>query len=122
MPLKRDDKQAGLGKTYFGVGNLSNPTQFVLLKLEVKKSDRETTIGQYSALGSSSGSDSNAMIPFKSERIRAGLYKVAVADLKAGEYCFLASSTGMMTTGPAAAYGVGVTSGTDIFDFGVSVD
>lgn len=49
-----DDKQAGLGKTYFGVASLSNPNQFVLLKLEVKKSDRETVIGQYSALGMSS--------------------------------------------------------------------
>jgi hypothetical protein len=116
-----DDKQAGLGKTYFGVGSLSNPNQFVLLKLEVKKSDRETTVGQYSALGMSSGSDSSAMIPFKSERIRAGLYKVVVDSLKAGEYCFLASS-GMGATGMAAAYGVGATSSTDIFDFGVSVE
>ena len=116
-----DDKQAGLGRTYFGISSLSNPNQFVLLKLEVKKSDRETVIGQYSALGMSSGSDANATIPFKSERIRAGLYKVVVNDLKGGEYCFLASN-GITSTGIAAAYGVGVTNSADIFDFGVSVD
>ena len=116
-----DDKQAGLGKSSFMIGNLSNPNQFVLLKLEVKRSDRETIIGQYSALGMSSGSDSNAMIPFKSERIRAGLYKVSMDGLKAGEYCFLASN-GMATTGMAAAYGVGTVGSADIFDFGVSID
>jgi hypothetical protein len=116
-----DDKQAGLGKTYFGIGSLSNPSQFVLLKLEVKRSDRETIIGQYSALGMSSGSDANAMVPFKSERIRPGLYKVTVDGMKEGEYCFLASS-GMASTGMAAAYGIGTTGTADIFDFGVSIN
>jgi hypothetical protein len=117
-----DDKQAGLGKTFFGVGNLSNPNQFALLKLEVNKSNRETIVGQFSALGSSSGSDSHSMIPFKSERIRAGLYKVTVDGLKAGEYCFLASSNNTMVATPMGAYGAGASSPADIFDFGVSVD
>ena len=116
-----DDKQAGLGKTYFGVGNLSNPNQFSLLKLEVKQSNRETIVGQFSALGSSSGSDSHSMVPFKSERIRAGLYRVVVDGLKAGEYCFLASSNTMVAT-PMGVYGAGSSSPADIFDFGVSVD
>jgi hypothetical protein len=72
-----DDKRAGLGKTYFGVGNLSSPNQFSLVKLEVTKQNRESTVGQFSALGSSSGADSKAIIPFKSERSRPGLYKGA---------------------------------------------
>ncbi|MGH9696240.1 MAG: hypothetical protein ACRD5Z_18975, partial [Bryobacteraceae bacterium] len=117
-----EDKQAGLGKTYFGVSSLSNPNQFVLLKLEVKKSDRETVIGQYSALGMSSGSDANAMIPFKSERIRVGLYKVSVDSIKPGEYCFLASGGGGVPTGIMGAYGAAATNTADIFDFGVSID
>ncbi|MGD0295754.1 MAG: hypothetical protein ABSE86_01480 [Bryobacteraceae bacterium] len=116
-----DDKQAGLGKTYFGIGSLSNPNQFVLLKLEVNKSNRDTIIGQFSALGRSSGSDAKAMIPFKSERIRAGLYKVKVDELKEGEYCFLASSGGMVAAGPYGAYGAGAASSADIFDFGISI-
>jgi hypothetical protein len=116
-----EDKQAGLGKTYFGASNLSNPNQFVLLKLEVKKSDRETVIGQFGSLGASSGSDASAMVAFKSERIRAGLYKVSVDGVKAGEYCFLAAS-GAVSTGMMGAYGAGATSAADIFDFGVSVD
>jgi hypothetical protein len=112
-----DDKQAGLGKTYFGVGSLSNPKQFVLLKLEVKKSDRETVIGKFSEWGSSSGADAGATVPFKAERIRTGLYKVTVDAMQPGEYCFYASSGRTTAAGPIA---VSTTTGSDIFDFGVS--
>jgi hypothetical protein len=117
-----DDKQAGLGKTYFGIGSLSNPNQFALLKLEVKQSNRETVIGKYSMLGSSSGSDDKAMIPFKSERLRAGLYKVTVENLAPGEYCFLASTGNLGVVGPYGVYGggSGAASAADIFDFGMS--
>jgi hypothetical protein len=113
-----DDKQAGLGKTYFGVGNLSNPNQFSLLKLEVTKQGRESTVGQFSALGSSSGTDAKATIPFKSERIRPGLYKVTVEGLKSGEYCFVASSN----MGIQSPYGATANVTTDIFDFGANIE
>jgi hypothetical protein len=112
-----DDKQTGLGRTNFGIGSLSNPNQFALLKLEVNKANRETVIGQFSALGTSSGSDASAMVPFKSERIRPGLYKVVVTGLKQGEYCFLASNN--QSAGAGAA---GAAVAADIFDFGVSVE
>ena len=113
-----DDKQAGLGKTYFGVGNLSNPNQFALLKLEVKGSNRETVIGAYSSLGSSSGEDTKAMVQFKSERVRPGLYKVTVADMNEGEYCFMASGENVVAAGP---YGAATSraNSADLFDFGV---
>jgi hypothetical protein len=111
-----DDKQAGLGESAFGVGNLSNPNQFSLLKLEVNKSNRETTIGQFGTFGMSTGTDSSATVPFQSERVRAGLYKVVVAGIKTGEYCFLASS------GPGGVYPAAAMAATDIFDFGVSTE
>lgn len=114
-----DDKQAGLGKTYFGFNSLSNPNQFALLKLTAKKNSRETVIGTFSAWSVSSGTDQGAMIPFKSEKLRAGLYKVTAEGLKEGEYCFYASS-GPAAAGPAAAAGA-TSSGGDIFDFGVSL-
>ena len=117
-----DDKQAGLGKTYFGIGSLSNPNQFALLKLDVNKSNRETVIGKFSAWGSSSGSDVKAMMPFKSERIRAGLYKVTVENLTPGEYCFLASTGNLGVAGPYGVYGTGAASGADLFDFGMSIE
>ena len=116
-----DDKQAGLGKTYFGVGNLSNPNQFALLKLEVKGQNRETTIGAYSSLGSSSGEDTKAMVQFKSERIRPGLYKVSVDSISQGEYCFLASGGVPVATGPYGGMATN-TNSADIFDFGASVN
>jgi hypothetical protein len=111
-----DDKQAGLGKTYFGINSLTNPNQFALLKLEVNKGNRETVVGEYGVFGSSTGTDSKAMIPFKSERIRPGLYKVTISDLKLGEYCFLASAgnLGVVAAGAAGA--------ADIFDFGVTAE
>src|SRR5579863_2019305 len=37
-----DNKDAGLGKSFFGVGNLSDPNQFGLINLEVHKANRET--------------------------------------------------------------------------------
>ena len=110
-----DDKQAGLGKSMFGIGSLSNPNQFALLKLDVNKGNRETVIGQFGAFSQSSGTDAKAMIPFKSERIRPGFYKVVVEGLKLGEYCFLASSSNMAQMSGAAA-------AADIFDFGVNVE
>lgn len=113
-----EDKQAGLGKSYFGVGNLSNPNQFALLKLDVNKSNRETTVGQFGTLGMSSGNDTKAMIPFKSERLRTGLYKVVVEDLSPGEYCFLASSN----AGIQSPYGATAMLTSDIFDFGESIE
>jgi len=112
-----DDKPAGLGKTYFGSNAVSNPNQFALLKLDVKKASRETVIGTFSMWGSSSGSNSGSMIPFQAERIRTGLYKVSIDKLEAGEYCF--ASAGQTTSaGPYAA----TTGSQDIFDFGVSIE
>jgi hypothetical protein len=114
-----DDKQAGLGKTNFGINSLSNPNQFSLLHLEIKQANRETIIGAFSQWGSSSGSDTGAMVPFKSERIRTGLYKVSVDGLKTGEFCFYAAPNSQTTSGPYAM----TTSGgsADIFDFGADL-
>ncbi len=100
-----EDKSAGLGKSFFAISDLSSPNQFALLKLEVTKSSRETTILESGLGGLHMGSDSKAMTPFKSERIRPGLYKVTVKSLQPGEYCFLAS--------PHA----GAALASDIFDF-----
>lgn len=108
-----EDKAAGLGKSYFGLTSLSNPNQFALVKLEVKKSNRETIIGEFGALGASSGTHAKSMMPFKSERIRPGLYKVVPSEsLEEGEYCFLASAG-------FGAFGAGAAGAVDILDFAV---
>lgn len=110
-----DDKSAGLGKSFFGLSGLSNPNQFALVKLETKKSNRETIVGEIGAFGGSTGTHEKSMVSFRSERIRPGLYRVTPTNpLKDGEYCFLASSPVM---GPM---GAGAAGAMDIFDFGVS--
>jgi hypothetical protein len=110
-----EDKAAGLGKGGFGAGSVSNPNQFALVKLDVAKSSRETTIGEFGALGANTGTDEKSMITFKSERIRTGLYKVMPSvPMQPAEYCFLASQANM------GAYGAGAAGAAQIFDFAVN--
>ena len=109
-----DDKAAGLGRGNFLASDVSNPSQFALLRLSVEKRDRTTEIGEFSMWGGSTGSSEKSMVAFKSERVAPGLYKIEVAsDLKAGEYCFVAGSA------MAGAYGAGATTAHDLFDFGI---
>jgi hypothetical protein len=109
-----EDKAAGLGRGFFAGGIVSNPNQFALLRLNVDKHDRSTEIGAFSMWGTSSGSQEKSIVSFKADRIAAGLYKVQPdGELKAGEYCFVA------TTSPASAYGSGATFAHDLFDFGI---
>lgn len=109
-----EDKAAGLGKGGFGAGAVSNPNQFALVQLDIKKSSRETIIGEFGALGASSGTHEKSMVTFKSERLRPGLYKVVPnGPMEAGEYCFLVSQMNM------GAFGAGASGAAQIFDFGV---
>ena len=110
-----EDKAAGLGKGGFGAGSVSNPNQFALVKLDVTKASRETIIGEFGAFGASSGTNEKSMVNFKSERLRAGLYKVVPnGPMLPGEYCFLVSQANM------GALGAGAAGAAQIFDFAVN--
>jgi hypothetical protein len=110
-----EDKAAGLGKGAFGAGAVSNPNQFALVKLTVTKNSRETIIGEFGALGSSTGTNEKSMVTFRSERMRPGLYKVVpAAPMESGEYCFLVSQINM------GAFGAGAAGASQIFDFAVA--
>jgi hypothetical protein len=112
-----EDKAAGLGKGGFGAGAVSNPNQFALIKLEVTKSSRETTIAEFGAFGGSSGTNQKSMISFKSEKLKTGLYRVTpINPMEPSEYCFLVSQANM------GAYGAGAAGAAQIFDFGVNSD
>jgi hypothetical protein len=104
-----EDKSAALGKSHgFGAQTVSNPNQFSLVRFEQKKESREVVIGTIGFASSSTGGESKEMVPFKSERVRPGVYKVIPAtDMSPGEYAFVSAST----TGAAGAG--------DIFDFGI---
>ena len=112
-----EDKAAGLGKSGFGTGAVSNPNQFALINLDVTKSSRETIIGEFGALGATTGTHEKSMVTFKSERIRAGLYKVVPnGPMAPGEYCFLVSQVSM------GAFGAGAAGAAQIFDFAVNLN
>lgn len=112
-----DDKAAGLGgSSYFGAQNISNPNQFGLIRLEVDKNTRQAEIGEFSMWGASSGNNKKQTVPFKSERVKPGLYKVTVdSPLKGGEYSFISAPVATSSYAGVA----GTTAATNIFDFGV---
>ncbi len=104
-----EETAGGLGRSGFGA-SLSNPNQFALLRLEAKRSNRQTVIGQVGITGGSTGTDVKNMIPFRSERLRDGVYQVVpTAAMEPGEYCFLAS-----------VFGAGAAGAVEIFDFAIS--
>jgi len=110
-----EDHAAGLGRSAFMVPNISNPNQFTLVRLDCRKDSRETVVLRAGAFGASVGTDRDARVPFKSERIRPGVYRVMPArPLPPGEYCFLADS--VVDSNP---YDAQMGNRTDIFDFGV---
>ncbi len=105
-----EDRAAGLGKGLLG-SYLTSPNQFSLVKLQVAKGHRETLLAEIGILGGTKNTDDSAMVSFKTERIRAGLYKVTPnRNLVAGEYCFMASSG-------TGAHASGAGESVEIFDF-----
>ncbi len=108
-----EDKSAGLSNSPVLFGSVSSPSQFILIRLNVQKSSRESVIGSFSGWTGTGGSTDKGVIAFKSERIKSGLYKVELpADIAPGEYYFISSP------GSAGMYGVGA-GNSSIFDFGV---
>jgi hypothetical protein len=101
--------QSGLG----GTDSVTSPSQFSLLLLEKKKDHRETAIAKVGFANVSTGNDEKKQLLFTSERIRPYAYKLTPnADLKPGEYTFIASSRLAGT-----AQGASVV----IYDFGVDL-
>jgi hypothetical protein len=92
---------------------ISSPSQFSLLSLEEKKDHRETAILKIGFGTASSGTDEKRLFTFTAEKVRPYVYHVVPdADLKEGEYAFVAS-TGV--GGTAAASSV------VLYDFGVDL-
>lgn len=114
---------------YFGTntGNLNqaaaifavatNPNEFVLVRLQVRKNTRELIVGQANAFGAQGGIQDEVSQPFESQKIAAGLYKVTPkAGLAPGEYCFLYGGAT-----PVATYGfAGPMGGGKVYDFGLA--
>jgi hypothetical protein len=106
-----EEKGAGLSHPQFG--GTSTPNEFTLLKFDVKKEERETTVMKANAFGSSTGTDDKANIGFKFEKLKPGIYKVIpTRDLSPGEYCFIGAGVG-------GAFAPGAAQANRLFDFGV---
>lgn len=109
-----EDKSAALGKSGFGAQTVSNPNQFALIKLEAKKDNRETVTGSIGFASMDFGTDPKAMIAFKADKIRPGVYRVTpTANMEPGEYAFIGAGTGAMGM-------AGTSAAMDIFDFAVT--
>lgn len=92
---------------------ITSPSQFSLLSLEVKSDHRETAVEKIGFGTASAGTDEKRTFKFDVDKIRAYAYRATPsADLKEGEYAFVAApSMGGTASGGAIV----------IFDFGVDL-
>jgi hypothetical protein len=108
-----DVPNAGLSSAGTVWGPATSANEFVLAKMEERKTRRELSVGsngQYT--GRSYGVDSKAIRDFSYDRVAPGVYRVTLkVDLADGEYCFLYA-------GSIATNGGG---GAKLFDFRIAV-
>jgi hypothetical protein len=79
------------------LAGMSHPGEFVLVKANVDDDMRKINVGKTSmaGLGGNSGVDENQVVPFISERLGDGVFKVTPQrPLTKGEYCFLYPAQG----------------------------
>jgi len=112
-------KNSGLsnsGNVY--TSSSTSPSEFVLVKLEAKKSGRELVVGQANMFGTQSGTLDKYARPFDYEKIAPGVFKVTPRiDLADGEYGFFYGGST-----PLATYGYfGANVSPKIFDFGIKL-
>lgn len=90
---------------------VSSPSQFSLLALDTHKDNRDTVIASMGMAGGSIGADQKKTVAFTTDRLRPGVYKITPsADLKPGEYAFVAVLPGVSQDAPPTMV---------VYDFGV---
>lgn len=68
----------------------TSPNEFVLVKLNENKNNRELVVGNVNAYGGTSGVPEKMKIQFDYVKVSEGIYKVTFKQpLVKGEYCFL---------------------------------
>lgn len=94
-----------------GAQMVTSPNQFSLLALDEQKQNRETVIARMGMGGGSFGADATKTVLFTTDRVRPHIYKIEPsADLKPGEYAFIAVMPGVTPETPPS---------TVVYDFGV---
>jgi hypothetical protein len=106
-----DAKSGGLN-TSSGVP--STPSEFALIKFNIRSDNREVTIAKANAFGGKGGLSDEYVVQFDSQDMGNGVFKITPkADLKNGEYGFYLINSG----GSNAAAAMGA----KFFDFGVKL-
>jgi hypothetical protein len=105
-----DFEVASAGLSYSSwYGPSTNPSEFVLVKLDKKKNTREIEIGSSNFVGSQTGAASKQIMDFDFEKVRPGLYRVVPKQpLAEGEYCFVYAGAAAMSTSSSQVYDFGV--------------
>ena len=75
----------GIGAYFTGA---TSPNEFVLLRMDSKKNEREVVLMSYGAFRMSTGTQAKDSVGFTTAKIAPGVYKVSAPNLQAGEYCF----------------------------------
>lgn len=106
-----DAKSGGLN-TASGIP--SNPSEFTLVKFNVRSDNREVTIGKSNAFGAKGGLSDEYVKQFTAEQISEGVYKITPNEnLPAGEYGFYLINSGNSNASTAV--------GAKFFDFGINL-
>lgn len=90
----------------------STPSEFALVRFNVRSDNRELTIAKSNQWGSKGGLSDEYVVPFNAEHLGNGIYKVTPnIELKKGEYAFYLVNSGNSNASAAV--------GAKFFDFGV---
>lgn len=111
-----DQARAGGNSAVWTAGSVTSPSEFSLVRFEVKKDRREAKVGKFNIAGAKAGVMDKDRIAFTSTEISPGVFEVRPDQpLLGGEYGFLVqTSTG---GGPGMA-GMGAMAA-KIFDFAI---
>jgi hypothetical protein len=104
------DKDASAGTLMSMSPEPKSPRDYLLVKLEVTRKDRELETMEAGITGTNMNATTKTAVNFSSEKIAPGAYKITVdSPLGPGEYCFLSGggTMGLMaTTGHVYDFGV----------------
>lgn len=106
-----DNKTGGLN-TASGIP--ATPSEFALIRFNIRSDNREVTIAKANAYGAKGGLSDEYVVEFNAEDLGNGIFKVTPkTDLKNGEYAFYLLNSGNSNASAAV--------GAKFFDFGVKV-
>lgn len=111
-----NSNQPGGGSAVWTAGAVTSPSEFSLVRFDVKKDKREAKVGKFNIGGAKAGVMDKDRIPFTSTEISPGVFEVRPDQpLLGGEYGFLVQAS---TGGGSGMAGMGAISA-KIFDFSI---